>query len=278
MQTISAKIRPIVSSIVLIIMAFCCQTATAGVTPQVNTDKKVYNYGETIKVNFSNAPGDEQDWICIVTADSPVTEAGDYKYMPKGMSQGILNFDPPSPGEYEVRAYYNYARKGYVVSDRYAFSVASSPDYEKETALRMERMERKINPNNPLEANLLPGKGLVYIFREPWAITDSQKVQIKANGEPIVVMPKSTYFLFPVPAGDVHFTTGSHIVYDVEKDKSEEVWSVRSGEATIKVKSGYVYYLKLRVIPMGGSGSYLDNMPHQEGANLIESYKLKQIK
>jgi hypothetical protein len=83
-------------------MTFCCQTATAGVTPQVNTDKKVYNYGETIKVNFSNAPGDEQDWICIVTADSPVTEAGDYKYMPKGMSQGILNFDLPSPGEYRV--------------------------------------------------------------------------------------------------------------------------------------------------------------------------------
>jgi hypothetical protein len=67
-------------------------------------------------------------------------------------------------------------------------------------------------------------------------------------------------------------------VYDVEKDKSEEVWSVRSGEATIKVKSGYVYYLRLRVIPMGGSGSYLDNMPHQEGANLIEGYNLKQIK
>jgi hypothetical protein len=278
MQTISTKIRPVVSSIILIIMAFCCQTATAEVTPQVNTDKKVYDYGETIKVNFSNAPGDEQDWICIVRADSPVTEAGDYKHMPKGVSQGILNFDPPSPGEYEVRAYYNYARKGYTVSDRYAFSVASSPDYEKEIALRMERMERKINPNNPLEADLLPGKGLVYIFREPWAITDSQKVQIKANGEPIVVMQKSTYFLFPVPAGDVHFTTGSHIVYDVEKDKSEEVWSVRSGEATIKVKSGYVYYLRLRVIPMGGSGSYLDNMPHQEGANLIEGYNLKQIK
>ena len=277
MQTIITKMRPIVSTIILIIMAFYCQTAIAGVTPQVNTDKKIYNYGETIKVNFSNAPGDEQDWICIVMADSPVTEAGDYKYMTKGVSQGILNFDSPSPGEYEVRAYYNYAGKGYVVSDRYAFSVVSGPDYEKETALRMERMERKINSNNPLEANLLPGEGLVYIFREPWIFSNCD-VQIIANGKPIIVMPNSKYYLFSAPTGDVKFTTGSLIENNIEKGTKEEVWSAQTGEATIKIKPGYVYYLKLKVLPMVGLRAFLEHVPHQEGANLIESYKLTQFK
>jgi hypothetical protein len=278
MKTKSSKIRTIASIIILIVMAFCCQTGTAGVTPQVNTDKNVYNYGETIKANFSNAPGGERDWICIVAAGSPDNEAGDYKYMPQGVAQGVLTFAPPSPGEYELRAYYNYARKGYVVSARYAFSVASSPDYEKMAALRMELMERKIDPNNPLEANLLPGKGLVYIFREPWAFTGSVDVQIKANGKPIVVMPNSNYYLFSVPAGDVNFTTGSLFERNFQTNNREEVWSVRTGETTIKVKPGYVYYLKVRVIAMGGNVSFLDNVPHQEGTNFIDSYKLTLLK
>jgi TolB-like protein len=39
------------------------------------------------------------------------------------LGQGVLTFDSPSPGKYEVRAYYNYSRNGYVVSGRYGFSV-----------------------------------------------------------------------------------------------------------------------------------------------------------
>lgn len=274
MQTISIKITPIVSIIVLIIMAFCCQTAAAEVIPQVNTDKKVYDYGETIKVNFSNAPGDERDWICIVPVGSPDTEGGDYKYMSKGLSQGVMVFDSPSPGKYEVRAYYNYSRNGYLVSGRYAFSVVSTPAGE---AAMAERMERKINSNNPLEVNLLPGKGLVYIFREPWFLSDCD-VQIIADGKPIIVMPNSKYYPFSAPAGDVKFTTGSLIENDIEKGTRKEVWSAQPGDATIKIKSGYVYYLKLKVLPMVGLRVFLEHVPHQEGANLIESYKLTLFK
>ncbi len=274
MQIIRKNITPIVSIIILIIIAFCFQATGAGAAPQVSTDKKAYNYGETIKVNYSSAPGDDRDWICVVAAGSPDTDAGDYKYMPKGMAQGVLTFESPSPGNYEVRAYYNYDTKGYVVSARYAFSVASSPDFEKMAALQMERMERKINSNNPLEANLIPGQGLVYILREPWAISDSVDVQIKANGNPVVVMPNARYYLFSTPAGDVTFTTGNLTERNSNSGAREDVWSVRAGEATIKVKPGYVYYLKLKVIPMGGLGTYLENVPHQEGANLIDGYKL----
>jgi len=118
------KIGPVTSAIFLIIVALCCPPCPAGGTPIVSTDKDIYSNGEKIGVNFSDSPGNNSDWICIVPAGTPDTEAGDYQYMPKGLNQGALTFDSPPPGKYEARAYYNYRRNGYVVSGRYGFSVA----------------------------------------------------------------------------------------------------------------------------------------------------------
>jgi hypothetical protein len=126
MQIKILKISPIASIVLLIIVTFFFQPSPVGGAPIVNTDKDIYNSGEMIKVNFSNAPGHTRDWICIVPVGSPDTEGGDYKHMPNGLSQGVLTFDPRSPGKYEVRAYYNYSRNGYVVSARYGFSVGVS--------------------------------------------------------------------------------------------------------------------------------------------------------
>lgn len=265
----------IVAIIAALIMAsIFCQAAVAGENPQIATDKDTYNYGEPVNVKFSNATGDERDWICIVPVGSPDTEAGDYKHIPKGLKQGVLVFDPPTPGKYEARAYYNYARKGYVVSGRHAFTVVSSPAAE---AAMAARMERKINANNPLESNLLPGNGLVYIFREPWYLSTCD-VEIIANGTPIAVLPNKQYYLYSVPAGEVSFITGSLIENDIAKGTREEVWSSQPGNATIKVKPGYVYYLKLKVLPAFGMRAFLEHVPHNEGANLIASYKLTQFK
>jgi hypothetical protein len=271
MQIKSLKIRPIVSIVLLIMVTFFCQPSPVGGAPIVNTDKDIYNYGEMIKVNFSNSPGNGGDWICIVPVGSPDTEGGDYKYMPKGLGQGSLIFDSPAPGKYEARAYYNYSRSGYVVSGRYAFSVVSSPEGE---AAMAQRMERKIDPNNPVEANLPPGQGLVYIFREALFVSYSFEVQIKANGKPIVFMRNSSYFPFSVAAGDVKFTPG----FINTLGNNEKIESGRECEATINVKPGYVYYLKLKMIPMPIWVLFLDHVPHQEGANIIESNKLTQIK
>ncbi len=49
-------------------------------------------------------------------------------------------------------------------------------------------------------------------------------------------------------------------------------------KAKIKVKQGHVYYLKLKVVSMPILGAFLENVPHQDGANLIQSYKLTQFK
>ena len=122
MQTKSLKIGAI-AFIVLLIMVTFCQPGPAGAAPIVNTDKDVYNEGETIKVNFANAPGKSADWRCIAPAGAPDTEPGDYKYMPKGLMQGVLTFKTPAAGKYEVRAYYDYSHAGYTVAGRYAFFV-----------------------------------------------------------------------------------------------------------------------------------------------------------
>jgi len=90
----------------------------------IQTDKDIYNYGEEIRVHFYNAPGYASDWICIVPSGSWDTEAGDYKYIPEGVHEGVMIFQSPVQGEYEVRAYYNYSAFRYTVSARYHFTVA----------------------------------------------------------------------------------------------------------------------------------------------------------
>ena len=269
MQKKSLNIGLSISIVILIMVAFFCQTSPVGGASLVSTDKDIYNYGETIKVIFSNSPGNDTDWICIVPIGFPDTEAGDYKQLPKGLTQGFLTFNPPASGKYEARAYYDYDRKGYVVSGRCTFSVISSPEYERELLLKAESLARKINPDNPLEADLTADNGLIYIFRETWNMAENIAVQIKANGKPIVTLKNADYFLFSVPAGKVNFTT-KHFF-------NGEVISARSGEATIDVKSGYVYYLRLKIFPVGFSSS-LESIPHQEGAGLINSYKLTRVK
>ena len=153
-------------------------------------------------------------------------------------------------------------------------AVVSTPASE---AAMAARMERKVNPKNPLDGNLLPGNGLVYIFREPWYLSTCD-VEIIANGNPIVVLPNKQYYLYSVPAGEVSFITGSLIENDVAKGTREQVWSSQPGKATIKVKPGYVYYLKLKVLPAFGMRAFLEHVPHNEGANLIASYKLTLFK
>ena len=123
MTKTSLKKRSIPALIILIILAFCCQTALASNgQPWIETDSRIYQ-GEDIRVRFYNAPGYSSDWICIVPEGAPDTEAGDYKYMPEGVRQGVLTFRSPRPGRYEARAYYNYRTGGYLVSARSRFKV-----------------------------------------------------------------------------------------------------------------------------------------------------------
>jgi hypothetical protein len=162
MQLQSQKIRPIFCIVLFIIVTFFCQPNPVEGTPIVNTDKGIYNYGETIKVNFFDAPGYQRDWVCIVPAGSPDNEPGDYKHMPEGLKQGILIFDSPSPGKYEVRAYYNYnIFSGYVVSARHGFSVvAGGPRGKSERSAPTKEVSERPAPAKEVDNNFIPSPRL----------------------------------------------------------------------------------------------------------------------
>lgn len=125
MRTAEYKFKSLVY-VTMILMFLSGALPFTAAHAQVKTDKDVYGPGETIKAHFFNAPGSSRDWICIVAAGSSDNDAGDYKYMPNGETQGILTFDAPTPGKYEVRAYYNYSSLGYVVAARHAFTVEAT--------------------------------------------------------------------------------------------------------------------------------------------------------
>jgi hypothetical protein len=62
-------------------------------------------------------------------------------------------------------------------------------------------------------------------------------------------------------------------------DKMGNVINMRPSESTIKVKPVYAYYIKLSVSGGGGfNGTSLDTMPYEEGADLIDKYKLTMLK
>lgn len=89
----------------------------------IRIDRDRYSPGEQITVHFAGSPGDDHDWVCIVPAEAPDDEAGDYQYLPRRQAEGDLTFSVPLPGSYEVRIYYGYRSKGYVVTDRCRFTV-----------------------------------------------------------------------------------------------------------------------------------------------------------
>lgn len=240
-----------------------CHASPAG----VKTDKTAYQYGEAIKVTFSGATGLERDWICVVAAGSPDTEGGDYKYMPKDLNTGTLTFDPPAPGKYEVRAYYNYDKVGYVVAARTAFSVTGDADYAKAME---QRMERKVNSADPFEAKVSSDQGIVYIFREPWSGSATVDVEVLGNDKPVIVLKNTDYYPLVVRPGELHFKTGSLF----ETGTTSKVAAGLTGAATVNVKPGYVYYLRVKVVPFAYYDNFLDNMPHQEGAEMIKTYQL----
>jgi hypothetical protein len=259
MQTASQKIRLISLIIILIMVPFYCQIYAASAAPQINTDKKSYNSGETIKVNFFNAPGDQRDWICIVPAGSPDDEGGDYKYMPRGLNQGVLTFDSPSPGKYEVRAYYNYSRNGYVVSARHGFIVegdvssgkseGSSPAKEVEAGfpsgksggattcgkwqVTISKAQQKILVTGPRGSTFTPNSGYTFLILDAALrnLDASQKTEVKDVDLVVVDVASESY----TSAG------GSFAMIYSELNSSNTYWNDRSD--TIKMK--FVFVVKM---------------------------------
>lgn len=142
------------------LLSFFLQS-TLSAAPNLQTDKNNYQPGETIKVHFNDAPGNSRDWVCITLSSIPDTTAGEYQYLPSKARQGSLTFTAPAAGHYEVRAYYDYSKLGYVVSARHAFSVGSVSSPAK--AVQGSQTAQPANNTNNTEDG---GLGVGYFMSE----------------------------------------------------------------------------------------------------------------
>lgn len=278
MRTEGKKIGFIVFLAVIAALSFPRPGFAAADEARVTTDKQLYRFGESIFVTYFNAPGLERDWICVVGADAPDTAGGDYQYLPKDVREGMLTFATPAPGKYEVRAYYHYASRGYVVAARHAFTVESSPAYEKVVADEAAKFARPVDPANSPEAEAGKDGGLVYLFRRSQAASNRVDAEVRMEGKTVAVMPHTTFLVLPVAAGDVALSPGALSTYNNQQNKKEEVWTLERGEATLNIKAGYVYYVQLTVSYRGGYGARMELIPHKEGADIIAGDRLKSLR
>ncbi|MEB3226256.1 MAG: hypothetical protein VKJ86_10700 [Synechococcus sp.] len=91
---------------------------------QVATQKANYSPSEPILVNYANLPGNSGDWITIVPANAPDNSYEEWFYT-EGQRSGSRQFNGLAAGSYEVRVYHNWPAGGYIVQDRYAFTVGN---------------------------------------------------------------------------------------------------------------------------------------------------------
>jgi hypothetical protein len=105
--------------------------STAAPAPAVATDGKPslslrqqkYQPGEAIDIDFSGFPGSQQDWVTLVSKNTPANQYAEWFYT-KGQRSGRLSFRGLPAGSYEARAYFNWPSGGYAVQARTAFEVA----------------------------------------------------------------------------------------------------------------------------------------------------------
>lgn len=91
----------------------------------VKLPKEAYFSDESIIVEFSNLPGNKQDWLTITKQGASDNQYGEYFYT-QGKKEGSYTFKSLAAGEYEVRVYFNWPDGGYTVQDRLSFKVTAA--------------------------------------------------------------------------------------------------------------------------------------------------------
>lgn len=88
----------------------------------LSSSKKTYRTGEKITISYSGMPGNAYDWITLVKKDDPPDHYREWFYT-KGMKKGGHTFNAVNPGEYEVRAFYDWPRGGYIIQKKLLIKV-----------------------------------------------------------------------------------------------------------------------------------------------------------
>jgi hypothetical protein len=82
--------------------------------------------GKKFKVRFSGVPGNQQDWITVVSSKASKDTYGEWFYL-GGKKEGELEFTAPTqPGSYDIRLYYNWPDGGYEIQKRVQFSLGGA--------------------------------------------------------------------------------------------------------------------------------------------------------
>jgi TolB-like protein len=89
---------------------------------KIKPDKKSYSESEKVTIEYSGLPGNDKDWITFVSESSPDTTYGDWFYT-EGKKSGMHTFGGVSPGDYEIRVYFNWPPGGYTVHARLKIKV-----------------------------------------------------------------------------------------------------------------------------------------------------------
>jgi TolB-like protein len=89
---------------------------------KITAAKARFKPTEPVLIIFSGMPGNENDWITLVMADSPDDSWGEWFYT-GGEESGSFSFAPIPAGEYEVRVYFDWPGGGYNVQQRLKITV-----------------------------------------------------------------------------------------------------------------------------------------------------------
>lgn len=94
---------------------------------EVRTVSPAYDPGEPIEVTFANLPGNDTDWITLVSSSALDSQFGEWFYV-RGMRAGRYVFRGKPVGQYEVREYHNWPVGQYVVRHRAKVDVRNEGD------------------------------------------------------------------------------------------------------------------------------------------------------
>lgn len=106
-----------------VVVSVAAPALPADAKPSLSLRQQTHLPGETIDIDFSGFPGSQQDWVTLVSKNTPTNKYAEWFYT-KGQKSGRLSFKGLPAGAYEARAYFNWPSGGYAVQARTAFEVA----------------------------------------------------------------------------------------------------------------------------------------------------------
>jgi hypothetical protein len=118
-RTQDTGLRRLVSPLVWMAgVALTCLLASSAWHPAwaqaITSSKASYAPNESIRVEYTGFPGNNQDWLTLVKKDAPPNTYGEWFYT-GGKKSGSYQFKGLAVGDYQVRAYFNWPSGGFDV-------------------------------------------------------------------------------------------------------------------------------------------------------------------